>query len=386
VSLFSDGDPIGNGPATGGAYSIKASALGIGLHHITATATDVAGNVSASSQALSLPVGSVGGMLAPALSASSDSGTSQSDGITNVSQPTFIGSVAVTSAAVKLFADGNVIGTGTAAGGTYSITASSKLADGQHLITVVVTDAATGLESAPSSALRITIDTVAPAAPSKPRAVAADGLAVSSTFSVTGTGDAGSTVTVYVDDRSAASASALAGSWSATLSGLGTGAHKIDASASDLAGNTSGRSEPLTIGTTAAAAKAVGHKAVGHKATPKAVALVAVGAVPVARFSGHVASVTASISVGARCRLAVSAASPGGRSLALLRGSRLGSMVQRAGRASSLHTALRTAGRVRIELHLNRSQLTHAGLYRMVVGATDASGHATRLRIAFRVR
>ena len=86
-----------------------------------------------------------------------------------------------------------------------------------------------------------------------------------------------------------------------------------------------------------------------------------------------------------RSRLAVSAAAPGGRTLTLLRGSSLGTTVQLAAHASSLHTGLRAAGRVRIELHVDRSQLSHAGLYRIVVGATDASGHGTTLRIAFRV-
>src|SRR4029077_7487237 len=138
-SLFSDGDPIGNGPATGGSYSIKANALGNGLHHITATATDVAGNTSGSSDALDLPVGSLTGIQAPALSSASDSGTSSSDDITNVTQPTFVGSVSVSNGSVKLFDNGTMIGTGTVAGGTYSIAAASKLGDGQHLITAVVT-------------------------------------------------------------------------------------------------------------------------------------------------------------------------------------------------------------------------------------------------------
>jgi hypothetical protein len=372
VSLFSDGDPIGNGPASGGAYSIKANALGTGLHHITATATDVAGNTSASSDALSLPVGSVSGIQPPALSASSDSGSSSSDGITNVAQPTFVGSVALTSATVKLFADGNVIGTGTAAGGAYSINASSRLGDGQHLITVIVTDNASGLESAPSAPLRIMIDTVAPAAPSRP--VETQAFTSAGTVAVSGIADAGSTVAVYVDDRHAASGSASAGSWSATLAGLAPGSHKIDATATDLAGNTSPRSEPLMLGA-AKATKPVNGPAV-----------VAVGAVPVARFRGHIASVTATVTVDKRSRLAVSAAAPGGRALTLLRGSTLGSTVQRVARASSLHTTVGAASRVRIELRIDRAQLSHPGLYRIVVGATDRTGHATKLRIALRVR
>jgi hypothetical protein len=372
VSLFSDGDPMGTGPATGGAYSIKGSALGPGVHHITATATDIAGNASAPSPALSLPVGSVNGILPPTLSASSDSGVSASDGITNVSQPTFVGSVSLTSATVKLFADGGAIGTGNAAGGSYSIAPASKLSDGQHVITVIVTDNVSGLESAPSAPLRITIDTVAPAAPSKP--VVGRALAGAGTLDVSGTADAGSTVTVYVDGRNTASGSALAGSWTATLTALAAGSHTIDASATDVAGNTSQHSAPLIVGAAKRAVKAHGP------------AVVAVGAVPVARFSGRVSSVTAAVTVDERSRLSVSAAAPGGRVLTLRRGSALGSKVQRIAHASSLHATLRAAGRVRIELHIDRSQLSHPGLYRIVVGATDASGRSTKLTIAFRVK
>ena len=372
VSLLADGDPIGSGPATGGAYSIKASALGTGLHHITATATDVAGNTSAPSSDLSLPVGSLGAMQPPALSASSDTGSSSSDGVTNIAQPTFVGSISLASAAVKLFADGSLIGVGDAAGGTYSVSAASSLGDGQHLITVMVTDNASGLESAPSAPLRITIDTVPPAVPSRP--VATRAFAGVGTVALGGTTDAGSTVAVFVDDRPAVSGSVSGGSWSATLVGLDPGAHKIDATATDVAGNTSGHSEPLLLGA-ATVTKPI-----------KGVALVAVGAVPVTRFRGRVASVVAVVTVDQPSRLAASAAAPRGRPLTLLRGSMLGSTVLRAARASSLQATLAAAGRIRIELRLDRRQLSHPGLYRILVGATDRSGHAAKLGIAFRVR
>jgi hypothetical protein len=388
VSLFSDGDPIGSGPVTGGAYSIKASALGTGLHHITASATDVAGNTGAASAALDLPVGTVSGIQPPALSAASDSGRSSTDGITNVSLPTFIGSVSLTSASVKLFVDGVQVGSAATSGGAYSIT-SSKLNDGQHLVTVVVTDGGNGLESTPSAPLRITIDTVAPDAPSKPvegRALTGGSLAVS------GTADDGTTVAVFVNGHREASASAADGSWSTTINGLAAGTHQIDATATDVAGNTSGHSAPLILGTTAATPATPAKDATpAKKATPtKKVAgrpaVVAIGAVPVARMHGKNATVSATVTVAKASRLTVTAAAPGGPALSLLRGSRLGTATLRSAHASSLHAALRSGGRVRIELHLDRAHLKRAGLYRIVVRATGKSGAATTLRIAFRVR
>jgi hypothetical protein len=56
VKIFSDGMQVGNGPATGGSYSITTSSLSDGTHSITATATDAAENVSAPSDALNVTI------------------------------------------------------------------------------------------------------------------------------------------------------------------------------------------------------------------------------------------------------------------------------------------------------------------------------------------
>jgi hypothetical protein len=382
VTLFADGDKFGDGTAAGGSYSIKASALGTGLHHITATATDVAGNASAQSPALSLPVGSVNAIQPPALSASSDSGVSSTDGITNVSRPTFVGSVSLSNATVKLFSDGAQIGSATTTGGAYSIQPADKLADGQHLITVAVTDNTSGLDSAPSSALKVTIDTAAPAVPSKPVAAAARAVA-NAAVGVSGTGETGSTVAVFVDGRSSASTSVVGGSWSATLAGLAAGSHLVDAAATDIAGNTSAHSDKLTLDVGASAPAAAANAPAKAKAQLPSV--VAVGAVPFARFHGKLATVKASISVGNASQLAMSVSAPGGKAMTLLKGSRLGTAILHK-QAKSLQAKLRSSGRVAIELHLKRAQLKRGGVYRIVIRASDAAKHATTLRIAFRVK
>jgi hypothetical protein len=381
VTLLDGGDAFGSGPATGGSYSIKGNALGIGVHQISATATDVAGNTSAASSALALPVGSIAAPSAPALGASSDSGTLSTDGITNVSKPTLTGSLPFANGAVRVFADGRVIGAATAAGGTYTVTPADALADGQHVITVTATDSSTGLESPPSAGLRITIDTVAPAAPSKPNAAAraTEGSAVA----VTGTADSATTVTVFVDGSSVTTASSSSGSWTVSLSGLGAGSHTIEASATDIAGNVSPRSQATTVTVTAPKAPAKKTAAPGKRTTTR-VSIVAIGAVPRARFSGNVATLNTAVTIAAASRVTVSA-SAGSRPLTLLRGSSLGGTRQQGARATSLARTGRTTGNVGISLRIPRAQVTARGDHRIVLRATDTAGHTTTLKIAFRV-
>jgi hypothetical protein len=59
VNIYDGATLIGTGVATGGNYSIIASALSQGAHNITATATDAAGNVSAASAALAITIDTV---------------------------------------------------------------------------------------------------------------------------------------------------------------------------------------------------------------------------------------------------------------------------------------------------------------------------------------
>src|SRR5262249_46027859 len=56
VKLFSDGVQVGSGTPTGGAYSITTGTLTSGVHSITPTATDDAGNTSPVSGALSVTI------------------------------------------------------------------------------------------------------------------------------------------------------------------------------------------------------------------------------------------------------------------------------------------------------------------------------------------
>ena len=98
---------------------------------------------------------------APFLTAASDSGVSQTDGITNDNTPTFTGT-ASDAGTVQLYSDGTLVGTATvgAGGGAWSIQ-SSLLADGHHVITAAVLDTASDLGPL-ATGPTILIDTVAP--------------------------------------------------------------------------------------------------------------------------------------------------------------------------------------------------------------------------------
>ncbi|MCA1248527.1 Ig-like domain-containing protein, partial [Massilia sp. MS-15] len=92
----------------------------------------------------------------PDLHAASDSGSSNNDNITNSQFPSFSGT-AEAGSLVTLFSGNTVIGSATATGGVWSITAST-LPAGSHTISASATDAA-GNTSLRSTSLAVTIDT-----------------------------------------------------------------------------------------------------------------------------------------------------------------------------------------------------------------------------------
>jgi large repetitive protein len=182
----------------------------------------------------------------PALTAASDSGASATDGVTDVTTPTFSG-IAEAGATVNLYDGATQVGSGTADGsGHWSIT-TSTLADGVHSIAATAVDAA-GNAGTPSGAVAVTIDTAAPATPGAP-AVAAGSSTNESTPTFTGSAEDGSTVTLYDTDGSTVLGSAVAtgGTWSITSSALPDGAHTLTVHATDLAGNTSAISAGLAL-------------------------------------------------------------------------------------------------------------------------------------------
>ncbi|WP_193333378.1 Ig-like domain-containing protein [Duganella sp. FT27W] len=272
VTLYdTDGTTVlGTTVATGGVWSITSSALGQGAHSLTIKATDTAGNTSAASGAVSITIDTTApaAPAAPVLARASDSGASNTDGVTSVTTPTVSGTAEAGSLVTLYDTDGTtVLGTAVATGGVWSIT-SSTLSQGAHNLTIKATDIA-GNTSAASGPLTITIDTTAPSAPPAPVLAAAsdsgasnsDGITRITAPVITGTAEAGSLVTLYDTDGTTVLGTSVAtgGVWSITSSTLAAGAHSLTIKATDIAGNTSAASGPLTIiiDTTAPTAPAV---------------------------------------------------------------------------------------------------------------------------------
>ncbi|MFV8191521.1 BapA/Bap/LapF family prefix-like domain-containing protein, partial [Acinetobacter soli] len=165
--------------------------------------------------------------------------------------------------------DGNtVLGTTTVGSdGKWSFTPTTPLTDGTHSITYTVKDAA-GNESGKSPAIDFTVDTIAPDTPTiAPNAtddvapvigpITAGSSTNDNTPTLTGTGTAGDIITVY--DGATKLGTATVGSdgkWSFIPSpALADGSHSISYTATDKAGNESGKSPAIdfTVDTVAPA-------------------------------------------------------------------------------------------------------------------------------------
>jgi hypothetical protein len=182
-----------------------------------------------------------------ALTAATDSGTSQTDRITNVTTPVVPGSAAAGST-VTIFDGSTQVGSGTAAGGTFSITLST-LAQGTHTITATATSGSG--TSGPSNALSVTIDTTAP----QGLAVSGSGLsghhAQLSGQAGSASGDAASVFVVVCATNSFPCASPQASStrtvtngtwsWPDTNSNLGNTTHYAQVTQTDTAGNSASK-------------------------------------------------------------------------------------------------------------------------------------------------
>src|ERR1051326_676262 len=140
-----------------GAWTIASTPLSSGTYSITVKATDIAGNLSIASPALAVTIDTIARVApsAPDLTAASDTGTSNTDNITSVSKPTFVGTGEV-GAIMEILANGTVVGTSTVdVTGNWMVT-TGTLAPATYTITARATDFA-GNIGAVSPGLSVTI-------------------------------------------------------------------------------------------------------------------------------------------------------------------------------------------------------------------------------------
>jgi hypothetical protein len=244
VTVYDGAVPTGSGVSLSANWTATSSSLAEGVRTISARATDLAGNISAASAAMTVTIDTVApaSPTEPNMRDLDDSGASEIDDVTNDVQPIFQGDTERRSI-VTLLDDGVVIDVSSPVNsGRYSVS-GTLLADGTHAITVTATDPA-GNVSAPSSAATVVVDTVAPST-TAPSLTAASDTGVSATdqltrltsVSVTGTTQAGATVVLRDNDvQVAAGVADAAGTYTLAVT-LAAGTHSLTATSTDVAGN-----------------------------------------------------------------------------------------------------------------------------------------------------
>ncbi|MFM9111240.1 MAG: Ig-like domain-containing protein, partial [Prochlorococcaceae cyanobacterium] len=266
VQVFVEGVAVTSQLEANGDVTIT-SPVADGPRAITYAWIDGAGGVSAQSPALAIAVDATAPAAptsAPDLLASSDTGASSSDNITSDSTPTFdIPALPAGVTGVRVYVDGVAVAAVLEANGDVTIT--SPLGNGSKAITYAWLDGA-GNVSAPSPALSITIDTVAPSFsgsldPTSDSGTPGDGITNDTTPTFSGTGTPGDTITIK-DPLGATIASGTVqpnGSWSVTPSvPLANGPISLTLTATDAAGNSSAPLIlPITIDSIAPAAPTV---------------------------------------------------------------------------------------------------------------------------------
>lgn len=236
-----------------GNWSFTPATLSDGDYSFTATQVDVAGNGSGASGAFDVTV-DTGVPAAPTIDATitDDNGSSGTDRVTNDNAVTITGDAEADS--IVTIRDGaTVLGTALADGaGEWSFT-TAALADGPHSLTATASDAA-GNTSVASSALPVTIDTAAPAAPALTGITTdsgssnSDEITSDDTPTISGTAEAGSTVEIFRDSVLVGTATADgSGNWSFTDTSLADDTYSYTATATDIAGNTSVASATLSV-------------------------------------------------------------------------------------------------------------------------------------------
>ena len=164
ITLYESEAQTGVVTTTSTTYSVASSLLAAGVHTVSVTATDTAGNVGPSSATTTITVDTTAPAVPsdPALAAASDSGSSSSDRITKTTVLTFTGTGEDVSY-VRLYDGAAATGTSpgpTVSGGAYS-GATSTLLGGAHTITAKATDVAGNISVASGSTV-VVVDVVAP--------------------------------------------------------------------------------------------------------------------------------------------------------------------------------------------------------------------------------
>ncbi|QLA69550.1 BapA prefix-like domain-containing protein [Enterobacter pasteurii] len=268
ITIYESGREVGTAVAdANGVWSFTPGTLANGSHTWTATATDAAGNVSPASPGFTLVVDTAA-PVAPVITQAIDdvgtvTGAIGAGQATNDTQPRLVGT-SEPLATVNIYEGTTLVGTGTAdANGNWTVDITAPLGDGPHTFTAEVTDQA-GNTSDPSASFSLTVDTAPPALPvltsitddvgNTATPIASGGLTNDARPTLTGTAEAGATITIFDNGVQIGTAVATGGAWTFTPSTpLADGPHNLTFSATDAVGNASAQTGGYTINVDATA-------------------------------------------------------------------------------------------------------------------------------------
>ena len=240
VSLFSSiASLIGSADVGSG---ISVPQLADGVHQITATASDVSGNVSSATTPFALTIDTTppAAIAQPNISVAQDSGISDTDNITSNKNLTIDGSNSTSGQLLRLLSNGVEVGS-TAGGGAWSLPLNN-LSDGTRLITARQIDLAGNTTTSPAMTLQV--DSTAPAAPGLDLTAASD-LGSSQTDNITKDrtlqfyNSTESTASIAITESTAGFVGSGTGTFFFTTSTLGEGIHNFTSQSTDAAGNQS---------------------------------------------------------------------------------------------------------------------------------------------------
>ena len=319
VTVFLDGSAIGWVMANPlGVWKYDLPEMPIGSHSVMAVATDRAGNVSPSSQVMTLFIDS-GYPGRPILSGiSNDTGIDSTDLITRASSFSLIGSVSEPNLTVRVYRNGVFAGaTKSTDNGSFTF-AVSGLVEAEYQFTAESINAA-GTSSGEGIPLFVSIDLTAPDTPlgigisDDLGFIATDMLTSDNSISVRGIAEPGSLVEVLLSGQSRrAYADYDTGSFSVSYEDMALmdGAYPIQVLAYDASGNRSSRAATATVRIDTSAPNlqvtrletdtgVLANDYITNDTTPTLIGSAESGAIIVARFSDIEIARTTSDSRGA---------------------------------------------------------------------------------------
>ncbi|WP_228301552.1 BapA/Bap/LapF family large adhesin [Acinetobacter soli] len=273
VQIYEGTTLLGTATVTGGSFSYQLSNVSEGPHSYTAAIVDQAGNVGTTSTSFNLTVDTIPPLAnaVTVLDLYDDVGAIQGtvsnspDSLTDDTRPAYSGTADASVAIVKVYDNGAYLGSATVGtDGKWSFTPSTPIGAGPHSFTASGVDAA-GNEGPQSAAWQFKVVGAAPSAPSIQSVTDNQGDVTGDlqknqttddrTPTISGTGQVGAVVTVYVDGTAVGSTTVASdGTWSVTTTDLGAdGTKNLIAKQTDGAGQSSPDSGayPIVLDTTA---------------------------------------------------------------------------------------------------------------------------------------